>query len=333
MDTATHFAMGFGLAGLAHLDPVVAQTPGLAEAVMLGTVFGSQAPDLDGLTRFFGSAAYIRHHRGISHSIPALFVWTGAIFGLIQTWMPQAAWGHLLAWIFLAVFLHVFVDLFNAYGTQGLFPFKRKWIAWNVIFIFDPFIFVMHLLGFMLWLSGAEPGSLFLTIYLFIAGYYAVRFQARNRAVKTVRQALRLPGTCTVFPTHVWSQWTFLVKTEQHWYVGELHGNEAIILDTFTIKPESDIIAIAKKDRKVQAFLSFTRYAHVEVKEHDFGHEVRWFDLRYRARFQGKSHYMFVAVVYLDKALQIRDSFTGWIHRGEEQLAKKLDPEKEIQLS
>ncbi|NGQ97394.1 metal-dependent hydrolase [Brevibacillus sp. SYP-B805] len=333
MDTATHFAMGFGLAGLAHLDPVVAQTPGLAEAVMLGTVIGSQAPDLDGFTRIFGSAAYIRHHRGLSHSIPALIVWTLAAFGLIQAIMPQAAWGHLLAWIFLAVVLHVFVDLFNSYGTQCLSPFKRKWIAWNMIFIFDPLIFVMHLLGFMLWLGGAEPGTLFLSIYLCIAAYYVLRFKARNRAIESVKQSLRLPGTYTVFPTHSWNQWTFLVKTEQHWHVGELHGGEAIVLDTFAIKPETEMIAIAKQDPKVKAFLSFTSYAHVEVKAHDFGFEVRWFDLRYRARFQGKSHYMFVAVVYLDKSLQIRDSFTGWIHRGEEQLAKKLDPEKEIQLS
>ncbi|KGT72733.1 hydrolase, partial [Bradyrhizobium japonicum] len=187
MDTATHFAMGFGLAGLAHLDPIVAASPGLAEAILIGTVIGSQAPDLDGFTRIFGSAAYIRNHRGISHSVPALFAWTAAIFGLIQLISPQAHLFHLLAWIFSAVCLHVFVDLFNSYGTKGFYPFQKKWIALDVIFIFDAFIFALHAFGLMLWMAGAEPGRLFLWIYLLITCYYIYRYQAHKRAVESVK--------------------------------------------------------------------------------------------------------------------------------------------------
>ncbi|WP_019123834.1 metal-dependent hydrolase [Brevibacillus massiliensis] len=332
MDTATHFAMGFGLAALAHLDPVVATAPGLAEAVMLGTVIGSQAPDLDGLTRLLGSSAYIRNHRGVSHSIPALFLWTTAIFLFIQSFMTQVYWGHLLAWIFLAVCLHVFVDLFNAYGTQGLSPFSKKWIALNWIFIFDPFIFGSHLVGFMLWMAGAHPGQVFMYIYLLIAGYYYLRYRMHKRATEAVVRSLKVEGEYTIIPTISLNQWTFVVKTATRWYVGEVHGTESIILDTFTIKPENEWVRAAKADKKVKSFLSFTKLAHVEVREQSFGYEVRWFDLRYRARNLGRSHYMLVACVYLDKEGQIRDSFTGWIHRGEEQLAKKLDPEKEIQL-
>lgn len=330
MDTATHFAMGFGLAGLAHLDPVVASTPGLAEAVMLGTVIGSQAPDLDGFIRIRGSAAYIRNHRGISHSVPALFLWTGAIFALLQAFMPQTYWLHLLGWIFLAVCLHVFVDLFNSYGTKGLYPFHDKWVALNAIFIFDPLIFSAHLVGFMLWASGIEPGRLFLWIYVLIACYYAWRCQAQKRATELVRQRIGKPGIYTIIPTLSWTQWTFVAKTEQHWYVGEVHTGDVVILDTFAIKPENERIDAAKKNFNVQSFLAFTHHAHVETKERSFGYEVKWIDLRYRSRFQGKSHYMFVAVVYLDFDLNIKDSFVGWIHRGEEQLAKKLDSDKQL---
>ncbi|UFJ41273.1 metal-dependent hydrolase [Brevibacillus humidisoli] len=333
MDTATHFAMGFGLAGLAHLDPVVAGSPGLAEAVMLGTVIGSQAPDLDGFTRFRGSASYIRNHRGLSHSIPALFIWTLLIFLFIQTISPQQHWLHLLGWTFLAVFLHIFVDLFNSYGTQGLSPFSKKWIALNLIFIFDPLIFGLHLIGFMLWMAGANPGQLFLTIYLLIVGYYYWRYKAHRRATQLVRSTIGITGEYTILPTFFWNQWTFIIKSDTHWHVGEVNSGEVVVLDTFVRKAESDLIAQAKKDHKVQAFLSFTSYAHVEVREHHFGYEVRWFDLRYRSRNDEKNHYMLVAVVYLDKEYQKRDSFVGWIHRGEEQLAKKLNPDKEMQMN
>ncbi|MGD8192004.1 metal-dependent hydrolase [Brevibacillus ginsengisoli] len=331
MDTATHFAMGFGLAALAHLDPAVATHPGLAEAVTIGTVLGSQAPDLDGFTRLWGSASYIRNHRGISHSIPFLFIWSFGIFGLIQWLAPQTAWLHVLSWTFLAVVLHVFVDLFNSYGTQGLAPFNKKWISLHTIFIFDPFIFGIHLMGFMLWSKGMEPGSLFLIIYLIIAGYYTIRYRIHKQAKEAVQISFGRKGNYTLIPTFNWNQWTLLVQTDTHWYVGEVSGTEPIILDTFPIKPENEYVALAKTDEKVQAFLSFTSYAHVEVREHHFGYEVRWSDLRYRSKNSG--HYMFVAVVYIDKTMAIRDSFVGWIHRGEEQLAKKMDPEKEIQLN
>lgn len=325
MDTATHFAMGFGLAGLAHLDPAVSASPELAQAVMLGTVIGSQAPDLDGLTRLRGSASYIRNHRGMSHSIPAIFVWTLAAFAFVQAVLPQAEWLHLLAWVFLAVFLHVFVDLFNSYGTQGLAPFSRKWIALNTIFIFDPVIFGMHILGFMAWLAGGHPGLVFLIVYLALAVYYYVRFRAHQRAVSTIKEAVGMAGEYTVLPTFFWNQWTFLVKTETHWYVGEAYGQEIHIVDTFTRKPADKLVQLAMEDPKVQSFLYFSSYTHVETKQHDFGYEVRWIDLRYRARNPGKSHYAFVAAVYIDNQYRIHDSFVGWIHRGEEQLAKKLE--------
>lgn len=65
MDTATHFVMGFGLAGLSFVDPAVASQPMLAGAVMLATVIGSQAPDADTALRLKSNAVYIRNHRGL----------------------------------------------------------------------------------------------------------------------------------------------------------------------------------------------------------------------------------------------------------------------------
>ncbi|WP_232697786.1 metal-dependent hydrolase [Brevibacillus daliensis] len=335
MDTATHFAMGFGIAALAHLDPVVASTPGLAQAVMIGTVIGQQAPDLDGFTRLLGNASYIRNHRGKSHSIPAIFLWTIAIFGLIQFFIPQVQWIHLLGWIFFAVFLHVFVDIFNAYGTQALRPFSKKWVRLGTMFIFDPIIFSMHVIGLLLWVAGAEPGKLFLTIYLILILYYIQRFRARAKEVAYLRSWLGHSGDYTLIPTYSWNQWSFVVKTPTNWYVGEMHlGSEPIVLDTFSIpKKEHELITISRQDKKVQSFLSFSEHAHAEVIPRPFGYEVKWKELRYRAKHTAKSHYMLVAVVYLDKDKQIRDSFVGWIHRSEEQLNKKLNPQKNMQIN
>lgn len=63
MDTATHFVMGLGLAGLSFVDPLVASNGTLAGAVMVATVLASQAPDADTALRLKDNAVYIRNHR------------------------------------------------------------------------------------------------------------------------------------------------------------------------------------------------------------------------------------------------------------------------------
>ena len=75
MDTGTHFVMGIALGGLATLDPVVVDGSVTAQAVLVGTILGSQAPDIDTILKLRNNAVYIRNHRGITHSIPAVLLW------------------------------------------------------------------------------------------------------------------------------------------------------------------------------------------------------------------------------------------------------------------
>ena len=97
MDTGTHLVFGLGLAGLAMTDPVVASNPPLFGAVLAGTIIGSQAPDLDGLLRLKSNALYIRNHRGISHSLPAVLIWTvlitAPLLGRITEQFHGCIWG------------------------------------------------------------------------------------------------------------------------------------------------------------------------------------------------------------------------------------------------
>ena len=50
--------------------------------------------------------------------------------------------------------LHVFVDIFNSYGTQALRPITNKWIQLSVINTFDPIIFIILSTGVLLWILG-----------------------------------------------------------------------------------------------------------------------------------------------------------------------------------
>ncbi|MBO8173376.1 MAG: metal-dependent hydrolase [Bacillaceae bacterium] len=322
MDTGTHIAMGFGLAGLAYLDPAVQSDPTLAIAVMAGTVVGSNAPDFDGFLRFKGNASYIKNHRGMSHSLPFILIWGVVITALIVMFFPGVSWGHLFFWTQLAVLLHVLIDLFNAYGTQMLRPFSEKWISFNIINIFDPFIFVIHFAGFLIWAIGFHPGITFAGIYFILILYLIQRTLSHQQVKEEVRKAAGIEGNYTITPTMSWSQWGVIVETPDSWHVGDWKNGKLEWHDRFQKLPESEIIRKSKQDPKVAAFLYFTRYAHVQVKKRDFGYEVKWFDLRYRMR----SHYGFVAVVCLDEQFERLNSYTGWVYRPQT-IEKKLEVE------
>lgn len=322
LDSGTHFVMGIALGGLALADPVVASHPVTFAAVMAGTVIGSQAPDVDTVLKLRNNAVYIRHHRGITHSIPAVLLWPLLISGALALLLPDANLFHLWLWTQLAVFLHVFVDIFNAYGTQALRPFSKKWVALGVINTFDPFIFGIHCIGILLWAFGTDPVITFSIMYIIIIGYYFVRFGVQKAIKTAVHNELQDEEYVIVAPTMRFFHWKIAAKSKTHYYVGRAYRRTINIYDKFEIEPipKTKLVETALKDVNLDAFLSFSPLHRWEISEIENGlTELRLIDLRYRSN----DRYPFVAVAHLNDELQIVNSYTGWIFT-EEKLQKKL---------
>lgn len=324
MDTGTHVVMGIGLGGLAMLDPVVANDSLTAEAVLIGTLAGSLAPDFDTIFKIKNNATYIRHHRGLSHSTFAVLLWSILISGMILLFMSAANGLHLWLWTLFAVFIHVFVDIFNAYGTQLLRPFSDKWVRLGIINIFDPIIFGAHVVGILLWVFNINPGYTFLTIYVFLMFYYFWRANARHKVVERTKRRIPEAEYVNVSPSFRWTQWHVAVRTPSRYYVLEIKKDDVVIFNKFPLRPVPDnkLMSVVKQDKNVHAFLSFSPIYRWETKEYDNYKEIRFVDLRYRAK---DGHYPFVAIVHLDENLSILSSFTGWVY-SEEKLQKKLEP-------
>lgn len=322
LDTGTHVVMGIAIGGIATLDPVVSQSSITQEAVVIATIVGSQAPDIDTLLKLKNNATYIRNHRGLTHSAPAIFLWSLLISGTIYLFIPNADWFHLWLWTFIAVFFHVFVDIFNGYGTQALRPFTKKWIALGTINTFDPFIFVMHMIGIALWLFGFHAGYTFITIYILLTVYYLLNLWFQYKVRKRVRETIDEVEEIIFNPTIQFRKWTLAIRTKTHYYVVRVNKETLEILDRFVRVPlpEDDAMNAAKKDPNIEAFLYFSpiyRWEKIQFEDHI---EVRFIDLRYRS----KQYYPFVAVVHLDENYHILRSYTGWIF-SEKRLKKKLE--------
>lgn len=321
MDTGTHVVMGVALGGLATLDPVVASDQTLTTAVMVGTLVGSQAPDFDTILKLRNNATYIRHHRGISHSIPAILLWGVLIAAIIHLFVPHVNFFHLWVWTFLAVIVHVFVDLFNAYGTQALRPFSRKWVAFGFINTFDPYIFLLHVAGIIAWALGAHPGYTWLTIYVVIALYYVKRYFDKQEIVKKIHKHLPTTEKIATSPTIKQNFWRVAITTTNHFYVGTVVNGHIQILEDFqrVPLPNTKVFHRAQQDKNISAFLSFSPVYRWEVSEYEGFTEIRFIDLRYRS----KGHYPFVAVVQIDHQMNIINSYTGWVF-SEQKLQNKL---------
>lgn len=321
MDTGTHIVMGIALGGLATLDPVVHSDPTLFHAVLIGTVVGSHAPDFDTIFKLKNNATYIRHHRGASHSLPAVILWGLLVSGIIYMFVPQVNFLHLWLWTFLAVFIHVFVDLFNAYGTQAFRPFSNKWIAKGFINTFDPYIFFLNIIGIAAWALGANPGYTWLIIYTVIVLYYIKRYMDKREIVKKIKDYYPETIDVATSPTIKQNYWRVAITTKDKFYVGTVENRHIEIVDEFwkVPLPDKPIIQVAKTDKNIKAFLNFSPVYRWEMKEYDTFTEVRFVDLRYRS----KGHYPFVAVVKIDNNMEIISSYTGWIF-SEHKLQNKL---------
>ncbi|MGI2329553.1 metal-dependent hydrolase [Planococcus sp. YIM B11945] len=322
MDTGTHIVMGIALGGLAMADPTVASHPITMTAVIAGTIIGSQAPDIDTVLKLRNNAVYIRHHRGLTHSVPAVVIWPILISLVLGFIFQEANMLHLFLWTFLAVFLHVFVDIFNSYGTQALRPFSNKWVALGVINTFDPIIFSAHLIALMFWAFGTDPVWTMAILYIVLFFYYLTRFAVQSAVRKAVRHTIPDAKEIIVAPTMRFFQWRIAADTERHHYVGRAYGRTINIYDKFakTALPTSNLMQAALKDRNLAAFVSFSPLYRWEISKVDELYEVRLIDLRYRSN----DYYPFVAVARLNKECKVVQSYTGWIF-SEDKLREKLD--------
>jgi inner membrane protein len=322
MDSGTHLVFGLGLGGLALTDPAIASHPYGPVAVLIGTILGSQAPDADMLLRFKSNADYIRNHRGLSHSFPAIVGWTALITLVLSFVFRGVPWLHLGAWVLLAVVVHVASDLFNSYGTQAFRPLSRKWIAWNIIHIFDPAIFLAHVAAILLWMSGwADPRAIFPVLYGLLVLYYGWRTWVHRRL------SVKVPGQdpernqgdeYTLLPTLSLSKWNVVKRSADCRYsIGEWENGRLTWVDRMKCD-EHPAVEASKSSKDVQAFLDVTPFPCGLVKSHSWGYEVRWVDIRYRHRRQ----YPFVAVVLMDASYVPFQSYVGWL--SDERLEKRL---------
>ncbi|HEX5259055.1 MAG TPA: metal-dependent hydrolase [Sphingomicrobium sp.] len=312
MDNLTHTLVGavMGRMGLKRLSP----------RAMPALIIAANLPDIDSFVARGLGCDPLAAHRGFTHGIGGLVTmpflavaiiwcweklwpsksilprpWGGAGEGVQRTrknpdestpspYPPPQGRGMnypgLLLACFLGVLSHPLLDLMNTYGTRVLEPFSHRWFYADTLFIVDPWIWVMLILGLeMSWRAERlgrdwrRPAAWAFTAMLL---YIGLNDAISARAVALTRPLVERVATPRMIvagevPLEFW-------KREMLWRgdaVGGsgtydlLDGLNTASLDPRTISLRLDdprLSAAAARNRHVRAFLFWSRMPMVYVE-------------------------------------------------------------------
>lgn len=153
MDNLTHSLVGL-VAAKAGLEKL---SPGATTLCLLAT----NAPDSDIIALLGGRWTYLQYHRGITHSIlgtltlalilPIVFYLLARLVAKIRSRPPLIRLRGLVAVSLVVSATHPFLDLTNNYGVRLLLPWSSQWFYGDLVFIVDPFLWlVLGGAGFLL---------------------------------------------------------------------------------------------------------------------------------------------------------------------------------------
>ena len=292
MDNLTHSLVGavMGRMGLKRLSP----------RAMPAMIIAANLPDIDSFVAGAFGCEPIAAHRGFTHGIGGLATMPFLAVAIIWCWEkllpgkegPLKLPGLLLA-CFLAVLSHPLLDLMNTYGTRVLEPFSHRWFYADTLFIVDPWIWVMLVLGLEMswraerlgkdWRRPAAWAFTAMLLYIGLNAAISARAVALTRPlVERVAQPRMI--VASEVPLAFWKRKMIWRGDEVGGFGGYdlLDGLNHARLDPELVPLRLDdprLAAAAKRDRHVRAFLFWSRMPMVQVEDgHAYLTDQRFFE-------------------------------------------------------
>ena len=295
-------------------------------AVALATLIAAESPDFDYIIRVVGGPVqYLKHHRGPTHGLITLPVQALLIAGAIYGILPGPGFWTLFWWALAGGLSHVLFDFGNDYGTQGFWPFSRRWIAMDTIPIVDLWVLGLIGAGWLVHLRwDGHRQAVFAVVWLLIAVYVLLRFCLRRRAWRLASERFDVAAACgeavpcgpgwreqrlTIHPTlFSLNAWRYVAQKEGEYLTGMVWVWPGRLTEPIRAENMHDRIVLASlKAQVVGVFADWVRKPRVTVERHDGLYLVRWTDIRYE--MAGFSP--FSAYAWLDDELKLVDEGLG----------------------
>jgi inner membrane protein len=334
VEPITHFLFGATLsrAGFNRRTALATATMTLA----------AEAPDVDILGRFNGSVFGFEHHRGFTHSFLGVAMIAAMVVGLMYViWRLRGRrtrdpnlpprWALLFAYAYVAGMSHILLDFTNNYGVRPFWPFSERWYSWDIVFIIEPVLFAILILGLVLpsffTLINEEigarqkgPRGRFAAIVALLGVLLCWGFRDfEHRRAVALLESQSYQGAD---PLRV-SAYPYMLNPFRWYAVVETPATFVMMnVDTLTSridpenakrirnKPEEAPVTLAAKNSHLgRVYLDWAKYPvteteQVQMEDGSSGYIVRFRDLRYAYPGRGTPATL-GALVFLDRELRV----------------------------
>lgn len=302
MDPVTH-----GVIGLA-ISAFQGEAVSLSNPVAIGCAVGAMSPDIDVVVRlFWDDYHYLKHHRGFSHSIPALLGLSGIITLGLSMFYTNFAFANVFLWTFIGALSHTFFDILNSYGAKLLAPFTQKKFKASILMLYDPVISLLAML--LIFKRNINSGFLSLTLISFIT-YLGIRYGMKKRAENIVRNhyinGYKVQKITIIPALMAFHKWTFVVQANSHNIVGQVNiiNNKVKVREKLK-KPDRELIELFRNTNVGKYFSDFSPVYHIVPTEEMGKLILKSIDLRYYF----KNNFMHHATAIFDEQKNIIESF------------------------
>jgi inner membrane protein len=305
----------------------------------------AEAPDLDVLGRFRGPVFAFAHHRGFTHSFLGLFLVSAVVVGVMYlVWRLRGRktkdpnlpprWGLLFMLAYLAGLSHILLDFTNNYGVRPFWPFLEKWYSWDIVFIAEPVLWLVLILGLVvpsffalvnqeigIRQKGPRGRKAAIGALVAMVLVWVVRDYEHGRAVNALRARTYEqadPVRVGAFPTYVNPfQWYGVVETQNAFALAEVNSlaPEVDPHDTLEVRfkaEETPVTLAAKQSYLGRVYLDWARFPVTDAEPTPAGgYMVRFYDLRFDQPFRVAGRKPLSAGAVLDRSLKVTNEFMG----------------------
>lgn len=320
MDSITHIALG------ACIGEALAGKQLGRKAMLLG-ILGHSMPDIDFLAAIWlDTADNLFAHRGLTHSFFFLFLISPLLALLFQRHFKkrEISYRHWVFFFLTAGGLHLLLDALNNYGTGWFEPFNSKRVAFNVIFVADPFFSLAPGIAFLLllffrkqrirniiYITGLSA-SLLYTGYC-ISNKLVIEQKMRNTLAAQAFTYKRFMTTPAPFQNWLWFAVAETDKGFYTTYISVFDRNKSYPLSFF---PKNDSLQEQITDQQeAKKLIRFSQGYYTLEKNRDtivindlrFGQITGWDN-----PFHGFSFHYYLQPVTDNKLVVQRGRFANW---------------------
>lgn len=277
MDPVTHAIIGMAVSAAGQGNFSV------SSPITVAATLGSVIPDGDIILRAFGGSVYLKHHRGVSHSLIGIAV-EAIILGLaLHGFYPSASLLTLVLWSFVGALTHIISDILNSYGAKIFWPLSSKKKSLSLLTLTDPVVIIIAVSSILSsYYRWGYNGYLLIAFVLYLISKIAMRvwgvllLKKKFNGGYEIQKIHLLPSMIAGHKFH------YIIEEPLSKIVGEIDFifNKVKIINIFK-KHDLAGREYILESRTARYFRNFTPIFHVKLERFNGGHKALFTDLRY----------------------------------------------------